>query len=353
MLHNGGAFVRYVDLGKTGLRVSEVGFGGIPIIRLQTEAAVSVLRHAYDRGITFFDTANAYRDSEQKIGIALHDVRDKIVIATKSMARDAAGVITHLENSLRQLQTDYVDIFQLHQVAQPQDWESIIAPGGVLEVLSRAKEQGKIHHIGITSHSLPMALQMIESGFFTTLQFPFSFIEDAAKEKLHPRAQELGLGIIAMKPFAGGVIDNAAVTFKYLRQYPNVIPIPGFDSIASVDQVVGLYEQDNEVHAADLQRMEQYRSELGPRFCRRCEYCQPCPNGVRITPAMAYPVIAGRMSPAVAVGFSAQAMETIPHCVECGVCTERCPYELPIPELLKQYYQLYEEHRQQAKPKGK
>ena len=337
--------MRYIHFGKTGLAVSEVGFGGIPILRLSTDDAIRVVRHAYERGITFFDTAHAYRDSEQKMGLALQGIRDKVVIATKSMARDAAGISAQLANSLRQLQTDYIDIFQLHQVAQRPDWEKILAPGGALEALVQAKEQGKIRFISITSHSLPMAIELIESGHFASIQFPFSFIEDAAKADLHPQAQKRGLGIIAMKPFAGGVIDNAAITFKYLRQYPGVIPIPGFDSMASVDEIVDLYEQPNQVTAEDLQIMDQYRVKLGQRFCRRCEYCQPCPNGVMITPAMAYPVIAGRMSAAVAVTFSGKAMDTVPLCIDCGVCAERCPYELAIPEMLRQHYHLYSEHR--------
>ncbi len=336
--------MNYLILGKTGLRVSEVGFGGIPIIRLQTDEAVAVLRRAFERGITFYDTANAYHDSEDKIGRALGGVREQVVIATKTTRRDAAGAAEHLENSLRMLRTDYIDLYQLHQVAQPQDWDAITGPGGALETVVKAREQGKIRHLGVTSHNLAMAVRLANTGVFETVQFPFNFIEPEARE-LHEVARGLGLGIIAMKPFAGGVIDNAALAFKFLRQYPDAIPIPGYDSPAAVDQVVALFEQPNEVTAADLALMDKYRAELGRQFCRRCEYCQPCPNGVMITPAMGYPIVAQRMSPAVAVNFSRLPMESVAKCEECGTCIERCPYELPIPEILKRNYDLFERQR--------
>lgn len=336
--------MRYVQLGQSDLTVSEVGFGGIPLIRLGTDEAVRVVRHAFSKGINFFDTANAYQDSEAKIGIALEGVRHQAIIATKTGRRDGAGVVDHMENSLRKLRTDYIDLYQLHQVAQEKDWEAAIAPGGALEAAVKAKEQGKIRYIGITSHSLPMAIKMIQTGYFTTVQFPFNFIEEAAAEELFPLAEKLGLGIIAMKPFAGGVIDNASIVFRYLREYSSVVPIPGYDSIDTVDEIVAIYNQPNEVTEADLSLMNQYREQLGKEFCRRCEYCQPCPNQVKITPAMGYKVVTARMSKVVAVKVSGPAMETIPNCTKCNLCISRCPYELPIPDMLAERYELYQQH---------
>lgn len=337
--------MNYRILGRTELRISEVGFGGIPIIRLQTEEAVRVLRYAFEKGVTFYDTAHVYKDSEYKIGQAFKGMRDKIIVATKTMQRDAKGALEQLENSLRMLQTDYIDLYQFHQVAQEKDWEQIIGPGGALETMLKAKRQGKIRHIGITSHSLPMAIKMVKTGLFDTIQFPFNFIEAAAKEKLCVAADALNLGMLGMKPFGGGVINNAALAFKFLRQYPEVIPIPGYDSLSSVDDILALYEQPNIVTPEDLDLMDKFRAEVGHRFCRRCEYCQPCPQGVMITPAMGYPIIASRMSPAVAVEFSKKAMGTVPQCINCGICTSCCPYELNIPEMLKQNYALFEQHR--------
>lgn len=333
--------MRYHPLGKTGLNISELGFGGIPIMRLPIEEAVGVLRRAYDKGITFYDTANAYGRSEEFIGAAFAGMRDKVVIATKTMKRDAAGAAEQLDNSLRMLRTDYIDLYQLHQVFHERDWQTITGPGGALEAVRKAQEQGKVRHVGLTSHSLPMAIKLIKTGLFATIQFPFSFLEPAAADELHVTARAMGLGILAMKPFGGGVIDNAALSFKFLRQHPDVVVIPGFESAAGVDEIVAFYDTPNAVAAADLALMDRYRDELGRRFCRRCEYCQPCPQGVIITPAMTYPVIAHRMSPATAIAMTGKALDTVPQCVECGVCVTRCPYQLPIPEMIKKNHDRY------------
>lgn len=341
--------MRYQKLGKTGLTISELGFGGIPIMRLPLGDAVSVLHRAYDRGITFYDTANAYGRSEEFVGAAFADRRDKVVIATKTMKRDAAGATEHLENSLRMLRTDYIDLYQLHQLFHERDWQTITGPGGALEAIRKAQEQGKIRHLGVTSHSLPMAIKLVKTGLFATVQFPFSFLEPLAADELHVVARELGLGILAMKPFGGGVIDNAALSFKFLRQHPDVVVIPGYDSVASVDEIVALYDSPNTVTAEDLAQMDRYRDELGRRFCRRCEYCQPCPQGVVITPSMTYPVIAHRMSAAVAINMTGKALDTVPQCVECGVCVTRCPYQLPIPEIIKKNYETYLKDRESLK----
>ena len=337
--------MHYVPFGKTGLTVSELGFGGIPIIRLDTSQAVDVLRRAYERGITLYDTANAYRDSEEKIGLAFKGMRDKVVLASKTIRRDADGAMVQLENSLRMMKTDYIDIYQLHQIAQEKDWEYVAGPCGALEAAVKAREQGKVKCIGVTSHNLTMAIKLVKSGLFNTVQFPFNFIEDAAKDELHIAARKRGMGILVMKPFAGGMIDNADIAFKFLRQHPNAIPLPGFDSVERVDEVVSLYERPNRVTQKDRQLIEKYRLDLGKQFCRRCEYCQPCPKGVMITMAMGYKIIASRMSPHVAVEFSKIPMESVLLCTDCRECIDRCPYELPIPDILKAHYDLYEQHR--------
>jgi len=339
--------MKRIKFGKSGLEVSEVGFGGIPIIRLDADTAVKVLRRAYDRGVTFYDTANAYRDSEEKIGRAFDGMRNKIVIATKTIMRDGQNALNHLEKSLRMLRTDYIDLYQFHQVAQEKDWNAICAPGGALEIVVQAKKEGKIRFIGVTSHNLAMAIRLVKTGLFSSVQFPFNFIEDAARNELFPAAVKLGMGILAMKPFAGGMINNAEIAFKFLRQFPGVLPIPGFDSEQAVDEVVSFYKKPNLVGKKDFQLMEKYQAELGKQFCRRCEYCQPCPQGVMITPAMAYKIVVSRMSPSVAVEFCRPAMESVKLCTECGECLNRCPYELPIYEMLKANYDLYERHRTQ------
>jgi len=341
--------MRNMIFGKTGLMVSELGFGGIPLIRLNRNDAVAVLRQAYERGITLYDTANMYLDSEEKIGTAFEGMREKVVIATKSIRRDAAGMTEHVEKSLRRLRTDYIDLYQLHQVSKEADWNTIMGPGGAMEALMAARDKGKIRHIGVTSHGLAMAVRLVKTGLFSTIQFPFNFIEVGAKDELHVAARDINMGMLAMKPFAGGMIDNAEIAFRFLRQHPDVVPIPGFDSIAAVNQVAAFYETAPEITQEDLDLMDRYRAELGKQFCRRCEYCQPCPNGVLITPAMGYRVIASRMSPTVAVEFSRLPMESTLKCDRCGACMEHCPYDLPIPDMLKAHYDLYEAHRQGLK----
>ncbi len=342
--------MRYITLGKTGLKVSEVGFGCIPIIRLSMDEAIRVLRRAQELGVTLFDTANVYLDSEEKIGRAFQGLRPQLVLATKSMKRDRQGVEGDLDQSLRLLKTDYLDLFQFHQVSQEADFQAVTS-GGPLEAALRAREAGKIRHLGVTSHNLEMAVKLVKTDLFSVVQFPFNFIEPAAASELHPLARERNMGLLAMKPFCGGQVDNAALAFKYLRQFPDVIPLAGWDTMARVDEVVDLYQTGNVVTPEDLAAMERYRDELGDRFCRRCEYCQPCPQGVIITPAMLYAIVAHRMGPAKAAGFSAKFMETVRNCEECGECVDRCPYNLPIPEMLKEYLALYDKHRQEAEDK--
>jgi hypothetical protein len=336
--------MNYKELGKTGLIISELGFGGIPIMRLDKPEAVKVLRHALDKGITFYDSANAYCDSEEKMGIAFQCLRDKVIIATKTTKRDAAGVMEHLDNSLRMLKTDHIDLYQLHQVSQEKDWATLTGAGGGLEAVSKAKKEGKIRCIGVTSHSLPMAINLVKTGLFSTVQFPFNLIETEAVS-LYEAARELKMGFICMKPFGGGAIDSAELAFKYLRQYPELVAIPGYDSVESIDSIVDIYTRPNQLDKADTRKMEEYRTRLGKRFCRRCEYCQPCPKGVVITPAMGYPVMLHRSGPAVAVNFLGKAMESVPKCVKCGECIKRCPYDLPIPEMLEKHYKMFEADR--------
>ncbi len=288
----------YRILGRTGIEVSEVGFGGIPLIRLSMEEAIKVLRRAYDRGITLYDTANMYLDSEEKMGRAFDGLRHQVVLATKSIKRDSEGAEANIEQSLRLLRTDYLDLFQFHQVSQEADYQTLTGPNGAMEAVMRAREAGKIRHIGVTSHSVEMAVKLIKTGLFSTVQFPFNFLEEAPQSELHPVARQLDLGILAMKPFGGGALEDGKLCFKYLRQWPDVIPLPGFDTVEGVDEIADIYQADNVVSPQDLEAMERCRVEVGQHFCRRCEYCQPCPHGVMITPSMIYPVIAHRMSPA-------------------------------------------------------
>lgn len=341
-------------LGRTGLEASRIGFGCIPIMRLEMAEAVALLKYAYDRGITLFDTANAYADSEEKVGEAFRGIRDKVIITTKSARRDAMGVVEHLELSLRKLQTDYIDIYQLHQVAKESEWEKITGPGGAMEAILKAQDQGKIRHIGFTSHNLNMAIKIAETGQFATVQFPFNFIESDPEKELFPVARKLNMGILAMKPFGGGVLDDGKLALKFILRSQGVIPLPGFDATWQVDQALStLRENLTEFTDEELAAMERYRADLGKEFCRRCEYCQPCPQGVKITSAMQYELVSRKMPLETLLSFSGPDMETVKNCVDCGTCIERCPYDLPIPKVIKKNYDLYRRHVKEAKSSKK
>jgi predicted aldo/keto reductase-like oxidoreductase len=308
------------------------------------DESILVLRKSYERGITLYDTANLYLDSEEKIGRALEGLRHQVILATKTFKRDRQGAEADLNQSLRMLRTDYIDLYQLHQVSEESDYEALSGPNGAMEAVLQAQKAGKIRHIGVTSHKLKMAVRLARTGLFSTIQFPFNFLEPDALEELHPLARQQGMGILAMKPFAGGAVENAQLCFKFLRQWPDVIPLAGFDAEDKVDEVVDLYAVENTVSTEDLAAMEQVRQEIGKRFCRRCQYCLPCPQGVTINTAMIYPIIAHRMSPAKAAGFAAKAMESVRNCIECGECVERCPYDLPIPEMISEHLDMYDKH---------
>jgi len=337
--------MRLRELGTTGLRISVVGFGGIPIIRLPFDEAVAVLRHAVDQGITFFDTAHVYMDSEEKMGRAFAGIRDRLVIASKTQQRKAKEAMAELELTLTRLGTDHIDLYQPHQVSKPEELDALLGPDGAMEALFRAREQGKIRHIGITSHSLAMARKLVATGLFATIQFPYNIVETEAAQNLFPEATAAGMGILGMKPFAGGMIDDGDLALRFLRRHPDLIVLPGCDTVAQVDQAVAVFEAEPVWTTVDQAKAEDYRQELGSRFCRRCGYCQPCPHGVSITSAMMYKVVAKRMSPAKAVTFSGQVMETARQCVACGECETRCPYTLPIPDMLREHLALYDSHR--------
>ena len=335
--------MKTVRLGKTNLMVAELGFGGIPIIPLSVEEGAAVVRHCFDLGITFFDTANIYGDSEKKIGLALGDVREKIILATKSLRRDAESIAVHIRSSLDNLRTDRLDIYQLHNVSNDDTMRQIFAPGGAHEAAERAKGEGKIRFIGFSSHNVDIAIKMCRTARFATVQIPFNFIETEAAEELFQVAREFDMGIIAMKPLGGGLLQRVDLCFKFLQQYPEVLPIAGVASKEEMDEIAALYRTPRPLSEADQGDMEKIRSELGKRFCHRCGYCLPCEQGVRIPEVMSFRSILKRMHHERAVNFSKDAISSVEVCNECGECIERCPYELPIPEMLRENLALFQE----------
>lgn len=336
--------MKRMRLGATALEVSEIGFGGIPIIPLPREEAVAVVRHCFEKGISFFDTANMYPTSEEKLGAALKPWRKEAVIATKTAQRDAAGAAEHIDLSLRQLQTDWIDLYQLHNVSNPEALSQVLAAGGAYEAVAKAREAGKIRFIGISSHSIPTAMEALKSGLFQTLQFPFNFIESDPAQQLFPLAVENKVGIIGMKPLGGGVLERADLCFGFLQQHPYVVPIPGIKATKEADEIIDLYRRPRPLSEADRGEIAAIRSALGERFCHRCEYCMPCEQGVQISSVLMFKAAVKRLSPDIVKGWIGKAMESAAQCIECGECEQKCPYHLPIAELLKENLALYREY---------
>lgn len=330
-------------LGRTELVASRVGFGGIPIQRCSEDGAIEVVRRCLDLGITFYDTANGYSTSEERIGKALSGRRSDVVIATKSAARDKETACEHLELSLKRLNTDYLDLWQLHNVSSPEAYQRVLAPGGAMEAAKEALKVGKIRHIGISSHSMEIGLQAVASDHFETIQFPFNFVTDETKEELIPLAQKHDVGFIAMKPFAGGMLGDATLAMKFLLQYPTVLPDPGVEQVSQIEEIVDIVNGSWELSPQERREIERIRSEVGTRFCRRCGYCQPCPQGVQIPLLMNFESFLKRFPvERIVEGWVAEAMESGRECIQCGQCEERCPYELTIREILAENLEAYD-----------
>lgn len=329
-------------LGKTELMVSELGFGGISIARVDKETAKSAVNKAIELGINFIDTANAYDDSEEKLGYALKGKRDKVIIATKSGSREKQGLLDHVDNSLKLLQTDYIDLLQLHQVSRDDEIINLFKEDNAYEGALEAQRQGKVRHIGVTSHKLEAAITLVKTSKFETIQFPGNFIETDVFEKLVPEANKKDMGIIIMKPLGGGELKRADLCFRFLQQYPECIPIPGMCEISEVEENVTLYENKLPLTQQDYKSIEEITEELGENFCRRCAYCEPCPEGVKIFAAMSIKRIANNYGSHFSAPWFLEAVESVDKCVECGQCESKCPYDLSIRETIKYNKAYYE-----------
>jgi predicted aldo/keto reductase-like oxidoreductase len=340
-------------LGKTGASVSQIGFGGIPMQRLTEEKGIALVRDILDLGITFIDTANAYSNSEERIGKALVGRRRQVFLATKTQKRDKSGAAEHIDLSLRRLQTDYIDLYQLHNIATPQAMAQVLGPEGAYEALAEAKAAGKIRHIGVSSHSPIIAKELIYSGHFETIQFPFNFISPEPGEDLLPLARERNMGFIAMKPLDGGTLERVDLAFKYLLQFPGVFPDPGIDDVQQMRQIISIAEGDLTLTPRDHADIETIRAEIGNRHCRRCQYCLPCPTGIRIPHVLTLPATLKRFS--LERLFRPRNVEMISQaeqCTECAECEEKCPYRLPIREMLRESIMFYREREKEWKRQG-
>ena len=332
--------MRSVTLGSTGITVLQNAFGALPIQRISEEEAVALLRRAYDKGMRFFDTARAYTDSEKKVGIAFRGMRDQVYIATKTGATTPEGFWKDLETSLEMLQTDYIDIYQFHMAKQ------CYRTGdgtGMYECMLEAKAQGKIRHIGITAHLLHVAQEIVESGLYETLQFPLSYLSAEADEALARRCAEKNMGFIMMKALAGGLIRNAQAAMAYALQFDNAVPIWGVQRPEELEQWLAFMDEEPELTDELRSFMEKEKKELSGSFCRGCGYCLPaCPQEISINNCARMSLMLRRAPSAFWLSEPMQEkMKAIETCIGCRACEAKCPYSLPIPELLKENYEDY------------
>jgi predicted aldo/keto reductase-like oxidoreductase len=327
-----------ITLGRTGITINRCGFGGIPIQRVDEDQAVETVRHAIEQGVDFIDTSRAYTTSERRIGKALKLTDKKVTLASKSVSRKSEDVRADLEKSLSDLQVDHIDLYQCHFVSTPEDYQRVVQANGALDTLVKAKDEGLIGHIGITSHSLEVLEQALNDGLFDTIMVCFSFLEPAAKELIIPKALEKNIGVIAMKSFSGGAIDNPVLALKWALSQPGVAIIPGIEDTALFDQNWVVYTSgDFVLTAAEQNEIESIRKRYDKVFCRRCDYCQPCSEEIPISVVLHVRSIIKRMGKeAVKGAFLSPALAAARKCSECGDCLGRCPYELPIPDLIRE-----------------
>lgn len=333
--------MEYRVLGKTGLKISRLGFGGIPIQRIDAEGTKKVIHYLHDMGVNYIDTARGYTVSEEYLGYALEGIRQDFILATKSMARTKEAMAKDIDISLKNLRTDYIDLYQIHNPT-PADLQQVQAPGGALEALMEAKAAGKIGHIGITLHPVDLFEEALKLDWVETIMFPYNIVETQAEEMIRA-CGEKNIGFIAMKPLAGGAIDDATLALRFIAENQNVsVVIPGMATIAEAEQNLSAMSNPEDLTDRELEKIASIRNTLGTQFCRRCNYCAPCSAGISIYSMFLMQGYHDRYDLKEWAKERYNAMEkTASDCIDCGICETRCPYNLPIRQMLKKVEALF------------
>lgn len=326
--------MEYRILGKTGLRVSRIGFGGIPIQRIDAEGTRTLMQALVEKGVNYIDTARGYTVSEEYLGYGLEGIRQHFVLATKSMSRDKASMARDIETSLTNLRTDYIDLYQIHN-PKLEELDTVFSENGAIQALREAKAAGKIGHIGITAHSTAVFEKALEYEEIETVMFPYNIVESQG-EALIARCREKNVGFICMKPLAGGAIEDGRLALRYILANDNVtVAIPGMAEVKELEQNLAAAEDTSPLTEEEKAAFEKVRAELGQNFCRRCNYCAPCTAGINIPSVFLFQGYLRRYGLA---GWARERYATLPvkasACVECGACETRCPYQLPIRQMM-------------------
>ena len=330
-----------VTLGSTGICVNKNGFGALPIQRISKDAAVSLVRRAYDGGMRFFDTARFYTDREEKLGEAFEGIRGQVFLATKTTALTEKEFWEDLETSLGNLKTEYVDLYQFHNppfCPRPGDGS------GLYEAMRKAKEQGKVRHIGITNHRLQVAHEAIDSGLYETLQFPFCYLSTEHELELVEKCRAANMGFLAMKGLSGGLLTNSAAAYAYMSQFEHVLPIWGIQRENELDEFLSYIKNPPEMTEEMRAVIEKDKEELGSDFCRACGYCMPCPVGIEINTCARMSQLIRRSPSHLQLTPEVQEkMKKVEECRHCGACKKKCPFGLDTPALLEKNYRDYQE----------
>ncbi len=332
--------MEYRILGKTGLEISRLGLGGIPIQKIDAQGTKALLQKLRSEGVNYIDTARGYTVSEEYLGYALEGIREHFVLATKSMARTKDAMAKDIAISLEKLRTDYIDLYQIHN-PNPQDLDRVTTPDGAVEALLEAKAQGKIGHIGITLHSVELFRKAVELPWVETIMFPYNIVETQGEE-LIARCAEKNIGFICMKPLAGGAIDDAVTALRFVVSNPSVtVVIPGMADEAEIVQNLSATADTAPLTDAEQAKIATIRNQLGTNFCRRCNYCAPCTVGINIPSVFLFEGYFSRYDlKQWAADRYSQLPKTASDCIACGACEERCPYQLPIRKMLENVVQV-------------